>query len=70
MSQHNPNQFCGRTRREFLWESGAGFTGLALTSLLSQDGFLDNQTMAADGKSEYTNPLAPKARTLLPKRRT
>ncbi|MDC0261927.1 DUF1501 domain-containing protein [Planctomycetaceae bacterium] len=67
MSQHNPNQFCGRTRREFLWESGAGFTGLALTSLLSQDGFLDNQTMAADGKSEYTNPLAPKAPHFAPK---
>ncbi len=27
--------FCGRTRREFLWETGAGFTGLALASLLS-----------------------------------
>ena len=25
--------FCGRTRREFLWEAGAGFTGLALTGL-------------------------------------
>ena len=31
--------FCGRTRREFLWEAGAGFTGLALTGLLSADGF-------------------------------
>ena len=25
------NQFCGRTRREFLWETGAGFAGLGLT---------------------------------------
>jgi len=31
--------FCRRTRREFLWEAGAGFTGVALTALLSQDGF-------------------------------
>ena len=30
---------CGRTRRQFLWEMGAGFTGLALTSILSGDGF-------------------------------
>jgi len=67
MSQHNHNQFCGRTRREFFWEAGAGFTGLALTSLLSQDGFLDNQAVAADGKSEYTNPLAPKAPHFAPK---
>ena len=28
------SNFCRRTRREFLWEAGAGFTGLALTGLL------------------------------------
>ncbi len=53
--------FCGRTRREFLWEAGAGFTGLALTSLLSADGFLNGQTIAADG-SPLAAPLAPKSR--------
>ena len=26
---------CGKTRREFMWETGAGFTGLALTGLLA-----------------------------------
>ncbi len=31
--------FCRRTRREFLWEAGGGFTGLALTGLLSLDKF-------------------------------
>src|SRR5947209_1611145 len=36
------------TRRELLWQSGAGFAGLALTSLLAED------AAAAD-------PLAPKA---------
>ena len=33
--------FCRRTRREFLWEAGAGFTGVALTGLLSQAGFFN-----------------------------
>lgn len=28
---------CGRTRREFLWEAGGGFAGLALAHLLSAD---------------------------------
>lgn len=48
---------CGKTRREFLWETGAGFTGLALTWLLNQDGFLRG---ARAGESE-PDPLAPKA---------
>jgi hypothetical protein len=52
--------FCGRTRREFLWEAGAGFTGLALTGLLAADGFLANQAVAADGLTPFANPLAPK----------
>jgi hypothetical protein len=52
--------FCGRTRREFLWEAGAGFTGLALTGLLAADGFLARQAVAADGVSPFPNPLAPK----------
>ena len=30
---------CTGPRREFLWQIGAGFAGLALTSLLDQDGF-------------------------------
>jgi hypothetical protein len=45
--------FCGRTRREFLWEAGAGFTGLALTGLLSQDGFF-----ASEPIRNPANPLA------------
>src|SRR4029453_16937564 len=47
--------FCGRTRREFLWEAGAGFTGLALTGLLSADGFFNR----ADASTRPpANPLA------------
>jgi len=52
--------FCGRTRREFLWEAGAGFSGLALSAMLGDDGFLANQTLAADGVTPFKNPLAPK----------
>ena len=56
----NRGTFCGRTRREFLWEAGGGFTSLALTGLLAADGFLGRQAVAADGKTPYKNPLAPK----------
>ena len=31
--------FCGRTRREFLWEIGGGFGSVALTALLGREGF-------------------------------
>ena len=55
-------QFCGRTRREFLWETGAGFGALGLTGLLSGDGFF-NRAAAAEGPkaaSSFVNPMAPK----------
>ena len=32
-------QFCGRTRREMIWQTGAGFAGIALTALLDGDNF-------------------------------
>src|SRR5580658_3883500 len=51
---------CGRTRREFLWQAGGGFTSVALASMLAQDRFLDSQAYAADGVSKFNNPLAPK----------
>jgi hypothetical protein len=53
--------FCGRTRREFLWESGAKFTGLALTGLLSADGFFAARATAGESSRKPANPLAPKA---------
>ena len=49
--------FCGRTRREFLWQSGGGFTGVALAAALGDDGFLQRQTLAADGLTSFRNPL-------------
>src|SRR5687767_527176 len=52
--------FCRRTRREFLWQAGGAFTSVALAGLLSADGFLDGQAVAANGVTPYQNPLAPK----------
>jgi hypothetical protein len=54
------NQFCRRTRREFLWETGAGFGALGLTGLFGNDPLLAG---AADGqktKVKFSNPMAPK----------
>src|SRR3954470_18767533 len=57
-----PRQFCGRTRREFLWETGGGFTGLALTGLLSANGFFNHASAAGPGKvaTRFVNPMAAK----------
>ncbi|HVX16215.1 MAG TPA: DUF1501 domain-containing protein [Pirellulales bacterium] len=52
------NSFCRRTRREFFWEAGAGFTSVALAGLLSGDGFFSGR--AAAESSPHANPLAPK----------
>jgi len=54
--------FCGRTRREFLWEAGAGFTALGLVDLLSRGGH-DARAAAIAA----ANPLAPKLPHLAPK---
>jgi hypothetical protein len=66
-SQPKRTGFCGRTRREFLWQTGGGFTGVALAGLLGNDGFLGQQAVAADGVTPFVNPLAPKAPHFLPK---
>jgi hypothetical protein len=60
------SEFCGRTRRQFLWEVGAGFAGAALAGML-EDSFLAHQTFAADGVTPYRNPLAPKKPMFAPK---
>lgn len=61
------NTFCGRTRREFMWQAGGGFAALPLLSMLSSDGFLANQVTAADGQSDWKNPLAPRQPHFTPK---
>jgi hypothetical protein len=60
MSRYAPNPNpCGRSRREFLWEVGGGFAGLALIDLLSRDGFFTSRVDAATTR-EAASPLAPK----------
>src|SRR5947207_2818334 len=57
--------FCNHTRREFLWEAGAGFTGLALTGLLTLDGFFNKA--GAQPATGVVNPLAPRLAHFAPK---
>jgi hypothetical protein len=50
MSRFIPNRTsCGHTRREFLWQVGGGFAGLALADLLARD-------LAADSASSTKQP--------------
>jgi hypothetical protein len=58
--------FCGRTRRETLWQSGCGFPGLALASLLAGDGFHGTAT-ADETTPAFRNPLAPQAPLVEPR---
>ena len=63
MSHKRPN-FCGRTRREFIWQTGGGFGAAALGSMLGQDGFF---TEASGSDAVSLNPLAPKPPHFAPK---
>lgn len=63
-----PNTFCHRTRREFLWEAGAGFTGLALTGLLDRDGFFGRAAANEEAKRQVLEQVphfAPKAKSVI-----
>lgn len=64
-------EFCGRTRREFLWDAGAGFASVALSGLLGAD-WIGRQAFAADGRTpfEAVNPLASKAPMVAPRARS
>src|SRR6266568_1760414 len=53
---HTP---CGRTRREFLWEVGGGFAGLALIDLLSRDGFFAGRAEGGDTPDRVLAAKAP-----------
>lgn len=50
---HRRHYPCGQSRREFVWEIGNGFAGVALTSLLAGSGFFARQGNCA----ENLNPL-------------
>ena len=62
------NTSCNRTRREFLWQAGAGFTGVALAGLLDRDGFFGGKALGAPAaaptaesaaKATASDPVGP-----------
>src|SRR4051812_6164578 len=55
--------FCHRTRREFLWEAGAGFTGVALAGLLGDDFF--SRAAASERATSRAPHFAPKAKSVI-----
>jgi hypothetical protein len=56
--------FCGRTRREMLWQTGGGFGAAALTGLLSDDGFFA-AAQAADGGALPQPHFTPRAKSVI-----
>lgn len=58
----NNGSFCRRLRREFLWQTGAGFGAVALSTLLGDD-FFSSRASAAP----KVNPLAAKPPHFAPK---
>src|SRR6476661_7612026 len=59
------NTFCGRTRREFLWQAGAGFTGVALAGLLDKVGFFSRALASTNPLAPRPSPFAPKAKSVI-----
>jgi hypothetical protein len=57
--------FCGRTRREFLWQTGCGFGGVALTSFLSGDGFFGQALADQKPSPSAVNPQVAKAKSVI-----
>jgi hypothetical protein len=56
-----------RSRREFLFESGGGISGLALAWLLDQDGLLASDDSACSNAPAAANPMAPRKPHLPPR---
>ncbi|MEI7921242.1 MAG: DUF1501 domain-containing protein [Planctomycetota bacterium] len=58
---------CTGSRREFLWQSGAGFTGLALTAMLEADGFFGTTAQASEIQANplTNNPIHKKAKSCI-----
>jgi hypothetical protein len=54
---------CTGSRRELLWQAGAGFAGLALSALLDRDGFFTRLARA----DEPAGPMLPRRSHLAPR---
>src|SRR5437764_953025 len=62
MTPRNRSPQCrGITRRTFLADTGMGFTGLALSAMLFQDGVARADNPPPDGRPHY----APKAKSII-----
>ena len=59
--------FCGRTRREFLWETGCGFGAAALCSMLASDRFFAQRAGASPAEVGRSGPAALLANPLAQK---
>ncbi|MDB5289177.1 MAG: hypothetical protein JWL69_418 [Phycisphaerales bacterium] len=66
-SKRPVNTFCRRTRREFLWQAGAGFTGVALAGLLDGEGFFGKRAFGAHRTAASLNPGEPRPSHFAPK---
>lgn len=61
----NKRNFCGRTRREFIWQTGCGFGSVALTAMLGKDGFFGGAANAAESKGHANVIGNPKAKSVI-----
>ena len=59
MTKQKKADFCGRTRREFLWQSGAGFGAAALSFFLSSDGFFSSASAASPSPGALSDEVTP-----------
>lgn len=56
---------CGQTRRQFLWQSGNGFVGTAITYMLAREGVLQAQGAAATAPFEPPVHHLPRAKACI-----
>ena len=65
MPGRKSSNYCGRTRREFLHQLGGGFGSVALTGLLSGDGFFGSSAKANETGLAPGLHHAPKAKSVI-----
>jgi hypothetical protein len=56
---------CGNTRREFVWEMGAGFAGVALAGMLANDNVRCDDAVAAGPLAVKPPHFAPRAKACI-----
>lgn len=67
MSNDRPapsKEIVAKSRRQFLNNTSGGFASLAMAGMLANDNFFNKQAVAADGLSDFENPLAARFQTL------